>query len=92
MGIEQIPASQVSVVYKELDGMVDEFRNRPLQEEYLILWIDTLYGKIRENGHVEHMGVLVVKGITLDGAAQILAVEPMHNESEDVFIKQNSPI
>ncbi len=85
MGIEQISASQVSAVNKELDAMVDEFRNRPLQEEYPILWIDALYEKIRENGHVEHMAVLVVKGITLDGTAQILAIEPMHNESEETY-------
>ena len=62
MGIEQISASQVSSVNKELDAMVDEFRNRPLQEEYPILWIDALYEKIREHGHVVSMAVLVVKG------------------------------
>ena len=85
MGIEQISASQVSEVNKELDAMVDEFRTRPLQEEYPILWIDALYEKIRENGHVVSMAVLVVKGVTLDGTAQILAVEPMHNESEETY-------
>jgi transposase-like protein len=85
MGIEQISASQVSEVNKELDAMVDEFRNRPLQAEYPILWIDALYEKIRENGHVVSMAVLVVKGVTLDGTAQILAVEPMHNESEETY-------
>ncbi|WP_332446610.1 IS256 family transposase [Sphaerochaeta sp.] len=85
MGIEQISASQVSAVNKELDAMVDEFRDRPLQEEYPILWIDALYEKIRENGHVEHMAVLGVKGIGPDGTAQILAIEPMHNESEETY-------
>src|SRR5690554_6603416 len=38
MGIEQISASQVSEVNKELDAMVEEFRNRSLQAEYPILW------------------------------------------------------
>ena len=85
MGIEQISASQVSSVNKELDAMVDEFRNRPLQEEYPILWIDALYEKIREHGHVVSMAVLVVKGVTPDGAVQMLAVEPMHNESEETY-------
>ncbi len=85
MCIEQIPASQVSEVNKELDAMVEEFRNRSLQAEYPILWIDALYEKIRENGHVVSMAVLVVKGVTLDGTAQILTVEPMHNESEETY-------
>ena len=85
MGIEQISASQVSEVNKELDVMVEEYRTRSLQEEYPILWVDALYEKIRESGHVEHMAVLVVKGVALDGTAQILAIEPMHNESEETY-------
>ncbi|MFA7642841.1 MAG: transposase, partial [Sphaerochaetaceae bacterium] len=44
-----------------------------------------LYEKIRENGHVVSMAVFLVKGITLDGTAQILAVEQMHNESEETY-------
>jgi transposase-like protein len=85
MGIEQISASQVSSVNKELDVMIEEYRNRPLQGEYPILWIDALYEKIREDGHVENMAVQVVKGISLDGTAHILAVEPMQNESEQTY-------
>jgi len=41
-------------VNKELDAMVEEFRNRSLQAEYPILWIDALYEKIRENEGVTH--------------------------------------
>ncbi len=85
MGIEQISASQVSVMNQELDGIVSEFRTRSLQTEYPVLWVDALYEKIRENGHVVSMAVLVVKGVTLEGTAQILAVEPMHNESEETY-------
>ena len=65
--------------------MLEEFRNRPLRAEYPILSFDALDDKIRENGHVLSGAVLVVKGITLDGTAQILAVEPMHNESEETY-------
>jgi putative transposase len=41
--------------------------------------------KIRENGRVQNMAVMVVKGITMQGTAQILAVEPMYNESEETY-------
>ena len=82
MGIEQIFASQISVMNQELDGIVS---TRSLQTEYPVLWVDALYEKIRENGHVVSMAVLVVKGVTLEGTAQILTVEPMHNESEETY-------
>ncbi len=85
MGIEQISASQVSEMNKELDQMVYAFRHRKLESEYPILWIDALYEKIRNNGHVENMAVLVVKGVNMEGTAQILAVEPMKHESEETY-------
>ena len=89
MGIEQISASQVSVLNQELDSMVREYRERPLEKEYPVLWVDALYEKVRENGHVVSMAVLVVKGVTLDGTPQILAIEPMHNESVFGQVKMN---
>ena len=39
MGVERISKSQVSVLAKSLDGIVDDFRNRPLDEgPYTYLW------------------------------------------------------
>ncbi len=38
--------------------------------------------KIRDNGRVYNMAVLIACGITLDGKREILAVEPMYEESE----------
>ena len=37
LGIAHLSKSQVSVMAKALDGMVDEFRNRPLDSGYLCL-------------------------------------------------------
>jgi len=37
LGIEHISASQVSEINKGLDGMVEEFRNRPLDAEYPVV-------------------------------------------------------
>jgi transposase-like protein len=85
MGIDGISASQVSELNKGLDSMVYEFRNRKLEEEYPVIWIDALYEKIRDDHHIENMAVMVVKGINMQGNPEILAVEPMQNESEDTY-------
>lgn len=53
MGINGISRSQVSELAKSLDGMVEEFRNRPLDtEHYTYLWVDALYHRVREGGRV----------------------------------------
>lgn len=85
LGIENISASQVSEINKGLDSMVKEFRTRRLEAEYPVIWADALYEKIRDDGHVRNMAVMVVKGINLQGIPQILAVEPMQNESEATY-------
>jgi len=85
LGIENISASQVSEINKGLDEMVYEFRTRPLESEYPVLWVDALYEKIRNDNRVQNMAVLVVKGINQQGIPQILAVEPMENESEETY-------
>ncbi len=82
MGIENISASQVSEFNKELDHHVDDFRNRPLAEEYPFLWIDALYQKVRVDGRVVSVAVMIACGINPAGSREILAVEPMFDESE----------
>ena len=47
LGIEAISRGQVSQITKELNDQVTAFRERPLQEVHPVLWIDSLYEKIR---------------------------------------------
>ena len=83
MGIENISASQVSEFNKELDSQVADFKTRPLAEEYPFLWIDALYQKVRVEGRVVSVAVMIACGVNPAGSREILAVEPMFDESED---------
>jgi len=83
MGIENISASQVSEFNKELDAQVEDFRERPLAEEYPFLWIDALYQRVRVEGRVVSVAVMIACGVNPAGSREILAVEPMFDESED---------
>jgi transposase-like protein len=82
LGVENLSASQVSEINKGLDEQVEAFRSRPLDAEYPILWVDALYEKIRDDGKVISEAILVVYGVNLEGKREILAVEPMYEESE----------
>jgi transposase-like protein len=85
LGIDSISRSQVSQVTKELNEQADAFRNRPLKKTYPVLWVDALYEKIRYDRHVKNMAVLVVIGVDESGRRDILAIEPMQNESEATY-------
>lgn len=67
LGIESISAGEVSEINKGLDEMVSDFRNRELEEEYPVLWIDALYERVREGNRVISKAVMVVKAINMDG-------------------------
>ncbi len=83
MGIENISAGQVSEINKELSQQADAFRQRKLETEYPFLWIDALYDKVRVDGTVMSMALMIAYGVNKAGIREILAVEPMFDESED---------
>lgn len=87
LGIESISRGQVSVLTKELNEQVDAFRQRKLEATYPVLWVDALYERIRDNRAVKNMAVLVVTGINTEGKRDILAVEPMYEESTATYTK-----
>ena len=85
LGIENLSASQVSEINKGLNEQVEAFRSRVLEREYPVLWVDAMYEKIRTNGRVVNMAVLIVTGINSLGIREILAVEPVYGESEETY-------
>ena len=75
-GIAGISKSQVSVMAKSLDGMVDEFRNRPLDGgPYTYIWIDALTQRCRDGGRVVNVCTAIATAVNADGQREILGVD-----------------
>ncbi|HOU10955.1 MAG TPA: IS256 family transposase [Clostridiales bacterium] len=86
LGIEGISRSQVSEMAKGLNEQVEEFRNRPLTARaYPVLWVDALYEKVRYGGRVVSMAILLVCGVNEEGKREVLAIEPMLEESRESY-------
>jgi transposase-like protein len=62
---------------------VKEFRTRPLKAEYVFVWIDALYEKVRFEGKVVSVAIMIAYWIDGEGRREILAVEPMWEETEE---------
>jgi len=73
-GIETISDSQVSEITRGLDERVEEFRTRGLREEYPFLWIEAIYEKVRVEGKVESVVVMMAYGVDMEGKMEVLAV------------------
>jgi putative transposase len=81
LGIEGISKSQVSLIAQDLDVIVEEFRNRPLDSgPYAYLWIDALYIKVREGGRVCSVAMLIATAVGADGRREIIGVDVITTE------------
>ena len=81
LGIESLSKSQVSRMAAELDEVVAEFRNRPLDAgPYTYVWMDALTQKVREGGRIVNVAVVIATGVNNDGHREILGVDVITTE------------
>ena len=67
LGLTGIDKSKVSRICKELDELVEQFRNRPLEGAYPYLWLDALYLKVRQNHRIVSLAVVIAIGVDTEG-------------------------
>ena len=75
-------ASLVSSLAENLDAEVEAWRNRSIEGEWPYIFVDALYEKVRYDGKVVSMAVLIVIGVNEKGYRSILAVDVSHSENE----------
>ena len=75
-------ASAISGIVKKLDGQLEAFARRRLEEPYPYLVLDARYEKVREGGVIRAQAVLVAVGIGADGRRATLGVELANRESQ----------
>jgi putative transposase len=75
LGIEGVSKSEVSRICEALDEHVSVFRNRPLAGTYPYVWLDATYVKVRQQGRVLSMAVVVAVGVRESGDREILGFD-----------------
>jgi putative transposase len=82
LGITSLSKSQVSEMAKELDGHVEEFRTRRLEDAgpFTFVAADALVLKVREGGRVVPVHALVATGVNADGHREILGIQVTTSE------------
>src|ERR671939_2038401 len=75
LGIAGISQSEVSRLCAGLDEQARIFRTRRLDAEYPYLWLDARYEKVREDGRVLSMAVVVAYGVRADGVREVLGID-----------------
>lgn len=84
-GIE-ISAEMVSKITERLVPEIREWQNRPLERLYPFVFVDAIYYKIREDGHIINKAAYVVLGVTIEGNKDILGIWIGETESSKFWL------
>lgn len=85
---KKVSKSFVSSLTKDLDQMVEEWRNSPLSGQlYPYLMVDVIYIKVRENHRVVSKSCHIAIGINSEGNREILGFLITDGESEESWSK-----
>lgn len=87
---DRMPSQTLSDKLKKVYADIDEWRGRPLEQDYPYLFMDGVWHKRCWGGSVENAGILVAVGVGMDGRREVLSVaEGMKEDSESwrEFIK-----
>ena len=69
-----LSASAISVITGKVSQAALEWQNRPLESLYMIVWMDGIVFKVRENGKVINKTVYLCVGLNKDGLKEVLGM------------------
>lgn len=85
-GVEVSP-QLVSSVTEEVQDEVRAWQNRPLEAIYPIVYLDALYVKMRDNGHVQNRAVYVAIGVNMEGCKEVLGLWTSAHEGAKFWLR-----
>jgi len=68
----EVTSTEVSRANEKLDGMLQTWRSRPIEEEIAFLVLDATYGKVRIDHQVRSCAALVALGISAETGRRIV--------------------
>jgi transposase-like protein len=77
-----ISKSQVSRLCAEIDEKVKAFLSRPIEGDWPYQWIGATYMKVRQNGRIVSVAVIVAVGVNSDGRREVLGMDIGPSEAE----------
>jgi transposase-like protein len=86
LGLTGIDKSRVSRICKELDEVVEPFRNRPLEGMYPFVWLDALYLKVRHNHRIVSQALVIATGVRESGEREVLGFALGASEEEAFWL------
>ncbi len=85
-GVE-VSATLISQVTDEVMDEVRVWQSRPLEPLYMIVYLDALVVKMRQEGRVENRAVFVAIGVMMEGAKEVLGLWTSATEGAKLWLQ-----
>lgn len=76
-----VSTSTISRITERVSSDIVAWQNRPLESTYLIVWMDGIVFKVRENSKVINKTIYLAIGLRIDGRKEVLGIWLGKNES-----------
>jgi putative transposase len=83
----EVSPALISDVTSAVQEEVQAWQHRALESHYAIVYMDALYVKMRDNGHVRNRAVYVAIGVNLEGSKEVLGLWSSDNEGAKFWLQ-----
>ena len=81
-----VSTSTISIVTDRITNDIIAWQNRPLESVYLVVWMDAIVFKVRENSKVVKKAIYLAVGLKNDGLKEVLGMWLGKNESASFWM------
>jgi transposase-like protein len=82
----ELSKGKLSAITDQVIPAMEEWRNRPLEAVYPIIWMDCIHYKIREEGRTISQAVYCILGVDCQGRKDLLGLYASENEGAHFWL------
>jgi len=83
----ELSEAQLTNITDKILPVVVEWRSRPLESMYAILWLDAIHYKVRHEGRIVNRAIYNIIGVNLDGKKDVLGIYVSENEGAKFWLQ-----
>lgn len=83
----ELSEAQLTNITDKILPVVEEWRSRPLEAMYAILWLDAIHYKVRHEGRIVSRAIYSIIGVNLEGKKDVLGIYVSENEGAKFWLQ-----
>lgn len=83
----ELSEAQLTNITDKILPVVEEWRSRPLESMYAIMWLDAIHYKVRHEGRIVNRAIYSIIGVNLEGKKDVLGIYTSENEGAKFWLQ-----